>query len=172
MSDDQEGVWFGHLIRRRALKQRIVEVVARAQEKSPPGTGALIVGSRLRNFVRSFDAIETSQLREMLDAIEAAFELGKFASMVDIVTEKKVGRANAKLARAEKAKLPREPNLVREAVRAALRANPRITSGPESVRKIQAEVTKALDRTKPVTISTLQKYVKEDRRDRKIDTSY
>jgi len=171
VSDDQGGVWYGHLLKRQALRERIVDEVARAQEKSPPGTGALIVESQRRNFVRSFEQIENSQQQQIFDAIETAFELGKFVAMVDIVTERKIGRANALLARAEKAKLPIEPNLVREAVRAALRVNPRITSGPESVRKIQAEVTKALGRTKPVPISTLQKYVKEDRRDRKIDTA-
>ena len=123
----EPAVSFIHLIKRRELKQRILEAVTKAQEKSPPGTGALIVESQRRNFVKSFDAIENCQQREIFDAIETAFQLGKYAETVDIVTEKKVKRADDDhhadaeyTRRSSKA----AQTYVREVVRAALRMNP------------------------------------------------
>ena len=93
MSEGQKvepAVPYIHLMKRQELKQRILEAVTKAQEKSPPGTGALIVESQRRIFVKSFDAIENCQQREIFHAIETAFQLGKYAAMVDIVTEKKI----------------------------------------------------------------------------------
>ena len=140
MSEGQKvepAVSFIHLIKRRELKQRILEAVTKAQGKSPqlvsasapvagvpscePATGALIVESQRRNFVKSFDAIENCQRREPFDAIEAAFELGKYAALVEIVTEKQVERARQKIRRdaaiqAKKSKADQTEQAVRAVV--------------------------------------------------------
>jgi hypothetical protein len=158
--------------KRRGVRQQVLEAAELALAQKLPDMQRLILKSRLGNFVKSFDAIDDGAQDDVWRAIEEAFHLGKHAMLIKVVTEKEIGRANTKIMQDKRAGMPKEPNLVREAVRAAMKMNPRTTSSPESVRKIQAEVTKTLGRTELVPISTLQKYVKEDRREKKIDKVY
>jgi len=171
VSENQEGVHFIHLIERRALRQRIMEAVARAQEGSPQGnldgpmTGALTVESRLRNFVKSFEAIEKSPQREPFDAIEAAFELGKFVAVVDIVTGKKIGRANTKIMRETKAKKRNGPGPVERAVRELMAADPTITGSEHHVPGIKPKIDAIVG--KPATESTIWRYTKKVAKEKK-----
>jgi hypothetical protein len=156
----EPAVSFIHLIKRRELKQRILEAATKAQEKSPPGTGALIVESQRRNFVKSFDAIENCQQREIFDAIETAFQLGKYAATVDIVTEKKVERARQKIRQgvaiqAKKSKADQTEQAVREVM-----ANESIRVGSEKyVLSVKPGVDKKLRRAVPE--GTILRYMKK-----------
>jgi hypothetical protein len=161
-----EGVWYGHSIRRQALRQQIVDAVARAQEKSPPGTGALIIESQLRIFRKCFDAIENCQQREIFDAIEAAFQLGKFVAMVDLITGKKVGQAHTAIAREELAKKRKQkgPGPVESAVRAVMAADPTITGSENHVPGIKPKIDAIVRKSVPE--STIWRYTKKVAREK------
>jgi vacuolar-type H+-ATPase catalytic subunit A/Vma1 len=156
----EPAVSFIHLIKRRELKQLILEAVTKAQEKSPPGTGALIVESQRRNFVKSFDAIENCQQREIFDAIETAFQLGKYAATVDIVTEKKVERARQKIRQgvaiqAKKSKADQTEQAVRE----VMDADPTITGSEKYVLSVKPKVDDKLPWA--VSEGTILRYMKK-----------
>ncbi len=171
MSAGQEvepAVSFIHLIKRRELKQLILEAVTKAQEKSSPGTGALIVESQRRNFVKSFDAIENSQQREIFDAIETAFQLGKYAATLDIVTEKKVERARQKIRQRVAIQTKKsKADQTEQAVREVMDADPTITGSEKYVLSVKPEVDKKLPWR--VSEGTILRYMKKVAREKNQD---
>jgi hypothetical protein len=153
--------------RRRGVRQQVLEAVALAQAQNLPNAMVLILESRRRKFVESFDAIDDSAPDEVWRAVEEAFHLGKTAAMVDIVAEKRVERARQKIASdgANRARKNKGPSPVERAVREVMAADPTITGSEHHVPGIKPKIDAIVG--KPATESTIWRYTKKVARERK-----
>jgi hypothetical protein len=153
--------------KRRGVRQKVREAAELALARNLPDTQRLLLGSRLANFIKSFDTIEEGAQDDVWRAIEEAFHLGKHAAVIKVVTEKEIGKANAKLARdaAAQAKKRKGPGPVERAVRAEMDADPTITGSEKYAFIIKPKIDKTMGKSVPEP--TIWRYMKKRQRENK-----